>query len=189
MNDGRTRPKDACNSLHPKHPNRAQHEAVYLVREPQNPYDRYAIKALNVSNEMVGHVPAVLSALLAPIMDAFAETDFRVEGLVPNPAQNVYSMPLILNLRGSERAKARVQQLLAQVRARIEGAVKSIEAVMIESACEVKYGPRSTDPPLTINIRCPASGKGTRCLPGGLARRAGARRAGRRRRVPACRTS
>lgn len=65
---------------------------------------------------MVGHVPAVLSALLAPIMDAFAETDFRVEGLVPNPDQNVYTMPLILNLRGSERAKARVQQLLAQVR-------------------------------------------------------------------------
>lgn len=167
----------------------AQHESVYLVREAQNPYDRNAIKALNVSNEMVGHVPAVLSALLAPIMDAFAEDDFRVEGLVPNPAQNVYSMPLILNLRGSERAKARVQQLLAQVRARIEGAIKSIEAVMIESACEVKYEPRSTNPPLTINIRCPALGKATESSPGGLARGGGARRAGRRRWAPACRTS
>ncbi len=29
---------------------------------------------------MVGHIPAVLAAVLAPIMDAHPERDFRVEG-------------------------------------------------------------------------------------------------------------
>jgi hypothetical protein len=29
---------------------------------------------------MVGHIPAVLAAVLAPIMDAYPERDFRVEG-------------------------------------------------------------------------------------------------------------
>jgi hypothetical protein len=37
---------------------------------------------MNVTNssEMVGHIPAVLAALLAPVMDAYPERDFRVEG-------------------------------------------------------------------------------------------------------------
>jgi hypothetical protein len=33
--------------------------------------------------------------------------------MVPAPDRNVYSMQLIINLRGSERAKARVEAVLA----------------------------------------------------------------------------
>lgn len=36
--------------------------------------------------------------------------------MVPDPNRNVYSMQLVINLRGSERVKARVLAMLAQAR-------------------------------------------------------------------------
>ncbi|TPX65466.1 hypothetical protein SpCBS45565_g05120 [Spizellomyces sp. 'palustris'] len=55
-------------------------ESVILEREPLNPYDRNAIKVLNMRNDQVGHIPRDQAAVLAPFMDAGT---IRVEGTVP----------------------------------------------------------------------------------------------------------
>lgn len=44
-------------------------EHVYLVREPDNPYDRNAIAIHNVENAKVGHLRRQQAAVLAPILD------------------------------------------------------------------------------------------------------------------------
>lgn len=49
-------------------------ELVYLVREPNNPYDRNAIKVESINHQQVGHISAASSfpnaaACLAPILD------------------------------------------------------------------------------------------------------------------------
>ena len=42
---------------------------VVLVREPDNPYDRWAVRVDNVRGEKVGHLPRTLVMHLAPLMD------------------------------------------------------------------------------------------------------------------------
>ncbi|KIY67158.1 hypothetical protein CYLTODRAFT_490860 [Cylindrobasidium torrendii FP15055 ss-10] len=44
-------------------------ERVLLEREPTNPYDRNAIKAVNMNRVQVGHVPKQVAAKLAPLLD------------------------------------------------------------------------------------------------------------------------
>ena len=46
-----------------------QNEMVVLVREPDNPYDRWAVRVDNVRGEKVGHLPRTLVMHLAPLMD------------------------------------------------------------------------------------------------------------------------
>lgn len=52
-------------------------EQVTLVREPNNPYDRNAVRVLNIRNIQVGHIPATVASRLAPLMDREL---LRVEG-------------------------------------------------------------------------------------------------------------
>ena len=42
---------------------------VSLVREPNNKYDRNAVKVVNVMRDQVGHVKREMAAALAPILD------------------------------------------------------------------------------------------------------------------------
>jgi anti-sigma factor RsiW len=45
-------------------------DAVYLVRDPQNKYDRNAIELRLANNQQVGYVPAEIAAQSASLMDA-----------------------------------------------------------------------------------------------------------------------
>jgi len=42
---------------------------VALQREPNNPYDKNAVKVNNVNGDQVGHIKKELAAALAGIMD------------------------------------------------------------------------------------------------------------------------
>lgn len=44
-------------------------EMVGLVREPQNQYDRNAVKVTNVFGNQVGHIKKELAAAMAHVMD------------------------------------------------------------------------------------------------------------------------
>lgn len=45
-------------------------EAVRLQREPGNRFDRNAVQVMNSMNQQIGHLPAGVSAQLAPLLDA-----------------------------------------------------------------------------------------------------------------------
>ncbi|NXJ34292.1 HLTF factor, partial [Ciconia maguari] len=80
-------------------------EMVALQREPNNPYDKNAVKVNNVNGEQVGHIKKELAAALAGIMDnklAF------VEGVVPYGAKNTFTMPVQMSFWGKEENKEAV---------------------------------------------------------------------------------
>ncbi|KAJ6669426.1 hypothetical protein lerEdw1_008235 [Lerista edwardsae] len=72
-------------------------EMVALQREPNNPYDRNAVKVNNVNGDQVGHIKKELAASLAYIMDNKLAV---VEGVVPNGANNAFTMPVQLSFWG-----------------------------------------------------------------------------------------
>ncbi|KAM7133777.1 helicase-like transcription factor isoform 3-T3 [Molossus nigricans] len=84
-------------------------EMVALQREPNNPYDKNAIKVNNVNGNQVGHLKKDLAAALAYIMDNKLA---QVEGVVPFGANNAFTMPLHMTLWGKEEnRKAVLDQL------------------------------------------------------------------------------
>jgi len=78
-------------------------EMVSLERQPQNQYDRNAVKVSNVLGAQVGHLKKELACPLAFIMD---QRLARVEGVVPFGAQNTYSMPVDLIFWGQAERRA-----------------------------------------------------------------------------------
>lgn len=74
-------------------------EMVALEREPNNPYDKNAIKINNVDGNQVGHLKRDLAAALAYIMDNRLA---QVEGVVPFGASNTFTMPLHMTFWGKE---------------------------------------------------------------------------------------
>lgn len=80
-------------------------EMVALQREPNNPYDRNAVKVNNVNGEQVGHIKKELAAALAHIMDNKLA---KVEGVVPYGAANAFTMPVQLSFWGKEENKETV---------------------------------------------------------------------------------
>ncbi|XP_006993878.1 helicase-like transcription factor isoform X1 [Peromyscus maniculatus bairdii] len=74
-------------------------EMVSLQREPNNPYDKNAIKVNNVNGNQVGHLKRDLAAALAYIMDNKLA---QVEGVVPFGANNAFTMPLHMTFWGKE---------------------------------------------------------------------------------------
>lgn len=74
-------------------------EMVALEREPNNPYDKNAIKVNNVNGNQVGHLKRDLAAALAYIMDNKLA---QVEGVVPFGASNTFTMPLHMTFWGKE---------------------------------------------------------------------------------------
>ncbi|XP_030897341.1 helicase-like transcription factor [Leptonychotes weddellii] len=84
-------------------------EMVALQREPNNPYDKNAIKVNNVNGNQVGHLKKDLAAALAYIMDNKLA---QIEGVVPFGANNAFTMPLHMTFWGKEEnRKAVLDQL------------------------------------------------------------------------------
>ncbi|XP_061861855.1 helicase-like transcription factor isoform X2 [Colius striatus] len=84
-------------------------EMVALQREPNNPYDKNAVKVNNVNGEQVGHIKKELAAALAVIMDNKLAL---VEGIVPYGAKNAFTMPVQMSFWGREENKEAVQDQL-----------------------------------------------------------------------------
>ncbi|CAH2246897.1 helicase-like transcription factor isoform X1 [Pelobates cultripes] len=80
-------------------------EMVALQREPNNQYDRNAVKVNNINGEQVGHIKKELAAALSYIMDNKLA---RVEGVVPHGANNAFTMPVNLNFWGKPENKQAV---------------------------------------------------------------------------------
>ncbi|KAF1650890.1 Helicase-like transcription factor, partial [Eudyptes chrysocome] len=80
-------------------------EMVALQREPNNPYDKNAVKVNNVNGDQVGHIKKELAAALAGIMDNKLAL---VEGVVPYGAKNAFTMPVQMSFWGREENKEAV---------------------------------------------------------------------------------
>ncbi|NWW53215.1 HLTF factor, partial [Pedionomus torquatus] len=80
-------------------------EMVALQREPNNPYDKNAVKVNNVNGDQVGHIKKELAAALAGIMDNKLAL---IEGVVPYGAKNTFTMPVQMSFWGREENKEAV---------------------------------------------------------------------------------
>ncbi|XP_051482287.1 helicase-like transcription factor isoform X2 [Apus apus] len=80
-------------------------EMVALQREPNNPYDKNAVKVNNVNGDQVGHIKKELAAALAGIMDSKLAL---IEGVVPYGAKNAFTMPVQMSFWGREENKEAV---------------------------------------------------------------------------------
>nr|XP_042709590.1 helicase-like transcription factor isoform X3 [Chrysemys picta bellii] len=80
-------------------------EMVSLQREPNNLYDKNAVKVNNVNGNQVGHIKKELAAPLAYIMDNKLAI---VEGIVPYGAKNAFTMPVQMSFWGKEENKQAV---------------------------------------------------------------------------------
>ncbi|NXN13565.1 HLTF factor, partial [Indicator maculatus] len=80
-------------------------EMVALQRDPNNPYDKNAVKVNNVNGDQVGHIKKELAAALAGIMDNKLAV---VEGVVPYGAKNTFTMPVQMSFWGKEENKEAV---------------------------------------------------------------------------------
>ncbi|XP_028587090.2 helicase-like transcription factor isoform X1 [Podarcis muralis] len=80
-------------------------EMVALQREPNNAYDKNAVKVNNANGDQVGHIKKELAASLAYIMDNKLAV---VEGVVPSGAKNTFTMPVQLSFWGKAENKQAV---------------------------------------------------------------------------------
>ncbi|XP_009882765.1 PREDICTED: helicase-like transcription factor [Charadrius vociferus] len=80
-------------------------EMVALQREPNNPYDKNAVKVNNVNGDQVGHIKKELAAALAGILDNKLAL---IEGVVPYGAKNAFTMPVQMSFWGREENKEAV---------------------------------------------------------------------------------
>eukprot|EP00198_Chlamydomonas_reinhardtii_P009660 XP_001698997.1 SWI/SNF2 superfamily protein [Chlamydomonas reinhardtii] len=65
---------------------------VLLIREPNNTYDRWAIRVDNIRGDKIGHISREQAAVLSPLIDA---GQLRIEGVVQG-AKGQYNMPIDL---------------------------------------------------------------------------------------------
>ncbi|XP_012638282.1 helicase-like transcription factor isoform X2 [Microcebus murinus] len=80
-------------------------EMVALQREPNNSYDKNAIKVNNVNGNQVGYLKKDHAAALAYIMDNKLA---QIEGVVPFGANNAFTMPLHMTFWGKEENRKAV---------------------------------------------------------------------------------
>ncbi|KAL4807787.1 SNF2 family N-terminal domain-containing protein [Aspergillus unguis] len=71
-------------------------EHVVLKREPQNQYDRNAIRVDNVMGAQVGHIPRNMAAKLAPYLD---NRSLNVEGVLTG-VMGSFDCPIVVKLYG-----------------------------------------------------------------------------------------
>lgn len=84
-------------------------EYVKLVREPNNLYDKNAIRVDNIRNEKVGHIKATTATTLAKVMDQFlpvtttgsratgTSSTIYMDGTIESRGATSYSLPLRLD--------------------------------------------------------------------------------------------
>ncbi|PVH97783.1 hypothetical protein DM02DRAFT_657940 [Periconia macrospinosa] len=78
-------------------------EMAFVRREPSNPYDKNAIRVLNVEGTQIGHIPKWAAARLAPYMD---RRDLFVEAQISGE-KGQYDCPVSLILFGTNEPIAR----------------------------------------------------------------------------------
>ena len=94
-----------------------QGEWVDLVREPNNPYDRNAIRVDNQSGIQVGHIGRDFAYSLRPIMDGIGDYEnVRIECTIPNAPNGVYRIGGLITVYGPENLKER---LSSQIRRQV----------------------------------------------------------------------
>ncbi|CAO2649002.1 Nn.00g099510.m01.CDS01 [Neocucurbitaria sp. VM-36] len=87
-------------------------EMVMCRREPDNQYDRNAIRVLNVQGEQIGHLPRTLAAKLAKYMD---NRTLLIESHITGP-KGAFECPIELKYYGTNEPVER-EDLLNQMRA------------------------------------------------------------------------
>ena len=87
-------------------------EMVICRREPNNPYDRNAIRVLNVQGDQIGHIPKTWAAKIAKYMD---NRSLLVEATITGP-KGEFECPLELKFYGTNEPLER-EKLLSQMRA------------------------------------------------------------------------
>ncbi|KAM5292811.1 LOW QUALITY PROTEIN: helicase-like transcription factor [Ctenodactylus gundi] len=118
-------------------------EMVALQREPNNPYDKNAIKVNNVNGNQVGHLKKELAAALAYIMDNKLA---QVEGVVPFGANNTFTMPLHMTFWGKEENKKAVLDQLKKHGFKLGPAPKSVGFSLESSWSSGRAGPSYSVP-------------------------------------------
>ncbi|KAF1845826.1 uncharacterized protein K460DRAFT_286410 [Cucurbitaria berberidis CBS 394.84] len=106
-------------------------EMVVCRREPTNPYDRNAIRVLNVQGEQIGHLPRTLAASLAKYMD---NRSLLVESTIIGP-KGAFECPIELKLYGTIEPVER-NNLLAQMQADRLPVGQAAEAKRREAAAD-----------------------------------------------------
>jgi SWI/SNF-related matrix-associated actin-dependent regulator of chromatin subfamily A3 len=95
-------------------------EYVSIVREPRNAYDANACRVDNLAGTQVGHIRRQLAAALAPLMDDSSHMRPRLEGSIPRPSSNDFSIPILLSVYGLAEVAPAVAALLARYGARFD---------------------------------------------------------------------
>jgi SWI/SNF-related matrix-associated actin-dependent regulator of chromatin subfamily A3 len=89
-------------------------EYVQLIREPNNAYDKNAIRVDNMKGIKVGHIKATVAVALAPVMDTLKQV--KIDGTIPY-AGNAYTLPLNIEMYGeSADDQARVDAMFKRYR-------------------------------------------------------------------------
>ncbi|VTJ65760.1 Hypothetical predicted protein [Marmota monax] len=118
-------------------------EMVALQREPNNPYDKNAIKVNNVNGNQVGHLKKDLAAALAYIMDNKLA---QVEGVVPFGANNAFTMPLQMTFWGKEENRKAVLDQLKKHGFKLGPAPKTVGFNLESSWSSGRAGPSYSVP-------------------------------------------
>uniref|UniRef100_A0A8C0J4D9 Helicase like transcription factor n=1 Tax=Chelonoidis abingdonii TaxID=106734 RepID=A0A8C0J4D9_CHEAB len=118
-------------------------EMVALQREPNNLYDKNAVKVNNVNGNQVGHIKKELAAPLAYIMDNKLAI---VEGVVPYGAKNAFTMPVQMSFWGKEENKQTVLDKLKMHGFKLAPPSKSSEFGFGSSWVSGRAGPSYSAP-------------------------------------------
>ncbi|XP_051012917.1 helicase-like transcription factor [Acomys russatus] len=118
-------------------------EMVALQREPNNPYDKNAIKVNNVNGTQVGHLKRDLAAALAYIMDNKLA---QVEGVVPFGASNTFTMPLHMTFWGKEENRKVVLDQLKKHGLKLSSPPKTLGVSLENGWCSGRAGPSYSTP-------------------------------------------
>ncbi|KAM6127631.1 LOW QUALITY PROTEIN: helicase-like transcription factor [Phoenicopterus ruber ruber] len=118
-------------------------EMVALQREPNNPYDKNAVKVNNVNGDQVGHIKKELAAALAGIMDNKLAL---VEGVVPYGAKNAFTMPVQMSFWGREENKEAVLDQLKRHGFKLAPPLKSSECGFGSKWMSGRAGPSYSAP-------------------------------------------
>ncbi|XP_030431203.1 helicase-like transcription factor isoform X2 [Gopherus evgoodei] len=118
-------------------------EMVALQREPNNRYDKNAVKVNNVNGNQVGHIKKELAVPLAYIMDNKLAI---VEGVVPYGAKNAFTMPVQMSFWGKEENKQAVLDKLKMHGFKLAPPSKSSEFAFGSSWVSGRAGPSYSAP-------------------------------------------
>ncbi|KAM6414608.1 helicase-like transcription factor isoform 2-T2 [Rhynochetos jubatus] len=118
-------------------------EMVALQREPNNPYDKNAVRVNNVNGEQVGHIKRELAAALAGVMDSRLAV---VEGVVPYGAKNPFTMPVQMSFWGREENREAVLEQLQSHGFKLAPPQKGAECGLGSKGVSGRAGPSYSAP-------------------------------------------